>query len=71
MLAPSVSLASVHRIQEIFLLWYDKSWGIALTFASPTGKLSIRPSNAFGQRDEPGVNVESAAKADSGNVRSY
>lgn len=43
------------------LLWYDNASGIALTFAPPAGKLSIRLLHAFGQRYEPGVNVASDA----------
>jgi serine/threonine-protein kinase RsbW len=44
--------------------------GIALTFAAPTGKLSIRPFDALGQRLRLGVTVTSEAKADSGTVSS-
>lgn len=53
-----------------FLLWYDKRRGIALTFTSPTGKLSIRLSHAIGQHDRPGIILASEAKAGSGIVRS-
>jgi serine/threonine-protein kinase RsbW len=44
--------------------------GIALTFARPTGKLSVRPSDALGQHDAPGVKAKSEAKADLGIFRS-
>jgi len=46
----------------------DNRDGVALTFAVPTGKLSIRPSDRLGEHDGPGVNVASEAKADSGTV---
>jgi hypothetical protein len=40
---------------------YDIAYDIALTFLSPTGKLSIRPFAAFGALDEHGVILRNEA----------